>query len=103
MIASQLNVSDKAEAERLGALRSYQAERLAGDVYSRLLANPALLNLFGDQSAIDAFWRLTSDERRNAWSTPLNLDHAGPENIPGSLTCCAKREIALVVVPLPTP
>lgn len=70
---SVLNVEDQAEAERIGAVRVDQAERLAGGVYSRILVNPALWDHFGDEGPIRAFWAKSEQERRRIWGDPVKI------------------------------
>lgn len=67
------------EAERTGALRAYQTERLAGDVFSRLFTNPELLDRFRKQESIAEFWALTVEQRQGLWGTPINLDVVAKE------------------------
>jgi hypothetical protein len=61
------------EAERVGALRAYQAERLAGHVYAIALANAPLREQFRDEQTIASFWALDEKRRREQWSNRLDL------------------------------
>lgn len=53
--------------------RTDAAERLATNVFRRVLESPALLGLFTDEASIAAFWHLPDDQRRNQWGAPLNI------------------------------
>jgi hypothetical protein len=46
------------EAERVGGLRAYQAERLASHVYTIVSANASIRNHFRDEHSITAFWAM---------------------------------------------
>jgi len=54
------------------ALRYYQAERIAGYAYARVLGDAELLEHFETDDRIDAFWRLSEDERRVIWGAPMD-------------------------------
>jgi hypothetical protein len=58
---------------RCAELRAYQAERLAGDIYIRVLSDPTLLQDFQDDASTDAFWSLQDHECRRRWGTPIDL------------------------------
>ena len=72
-----LNVAPGNDAERIGALRAYQAERLASHVYAITLANSPLLEHFRDEETIAKFWSLDESVRCDQW--PLRLDLAATE------------------------
>ena len=68
-----LGVTAGSEADRLGALRAYQAERLASHVYAVTLANASLRDHFRDEQAIASFWALEDGQRREAWPSRLDM------------------------------
>ena len=70
------------EAERVGALRAYQAERLASHVYAMVSANSSLRNQFQDEPAISSFWALDEMERRARWPSRLDLNALEAEHEP---------------------
>lgn len=61
------------EAERVGALRAYQAERLASHVYAIVFANASIRNHFRDEHSIAAFWAMKETEREAQWPHRLDL------------------------------
>jgi hypothetical protein len=62
------------EKAHRAALRTYQAERLAGGCYVHLLSEINLLQLFHSDTSTDAFWALQDDERRKLWPEPIELE-----------------------------
>jgi hypothetical protein len=61
------------ERQRVGWLRSYQAELLAGKIYRRILADHAALAQFRTDEAIDTFWALTDQQQREQWRPSFDL------------------------------
>jgi len=61
------------EAERVGALRAYQAERLASHVYAIVSANASIRDQFRDEPSIGAFWATKETERHERWPQRLDL------------------------------
>jgi hypothetical protein len=68
-----IGVSDPKEAERIGALRAYQAERLASHVYAVALAHTLLREQFRDEDSIASFWALGERERHEWWPSRLDM------------------------------
>jgi hypothetical protein len=62
------------DLEKRGWYRSFQAELLAQVVYTRILSDSALLEQFGTEDTIDAFWRMDESARRKAWGKAVNLN-----------------------------
>jgi hypothetical protein len=50
------------------------AQRLATDIYRRLLLSPALLSEFKDETSTKAFWALDDKERQRRWGAPMSLE-----------------------------
>jgi hypothetical protein len=69
----------EAERERYASLRAYQAELLAGQVYTRLLSNQVFLKQFGTDENIESFWTLQDHERKVLWGDPVDLEALGTE------------------------
>jgi hypothetical protein len=66
-----------AEQESQWLLRTFQAEAIARDIYSRLLLDPAKLNaVCGQQAGQPDFWQMTDADRGAIWGQPLDLDAA---------------------------
>jgi hypothetical protein len=61
------------ERDQIGSLRAFQAERLAGSVYTRLLTTAALLPSFADDDSINEFWREEWAMQRDRWGAPIDL------------------------------
>jgi hypothetical protein len=72
--------SDEDAFLRPYSLRGYQAEQLALAAYHRLLSSPVLLKRFETEGSIDAFWKLSEDERRSLWGEPFDLDAVQSEH-----------------------
>lgn len=53
------------------ALRNYQAERIAGYAYARVLGDAELLEHFETDDGIDTFWSLCEEDRRAIWGAPM--------------------------------
>lgn len=53
--------------------RTRQIERLACEVYARLLRDATLRSHFRTDTAIAAFWNLPDDKRRKLWGKPLDI------------------------------
>jgi hypothetical protein len=62
------------ELDALGLAWADAAQRLATDVYRRLLRSPALLAEFKDEASTNAFWALDDKERLRRWGPPLKLE-----------------------------
>lgn len=50
------------------------AQRVATDVYRRILRDPALLSEFKNDTSTRAFWALDENERRKRWGEPYSLN-----------------------------
>lgn len=61
------------QLEALGLAWADAAQRLATDVYRRLLSSPTLLAEFKDDASAKAFWALDDKERLRRWGAPLKL------------------------------
>lgn len=61
------------QRDALGLAWADAAERLATDVFRRVLQSPAVLAHFTDETTIAAFWHLPDDQRRNQWGAPLAI------------------------------
>lgn len=62
---------------RLGLLRKeVVAEHIARTTLARIAGNDAILQHFANSTALEAFWALTPQERREIWGDPINLDDA---------------------------
>jgi hypothetical protein len=61
------------DRERFGWRRSYEAELLTGRIYCRLMSTPRLLEIFRDDTQIEAFWVLADNERRAQWGPSFDL------------------------------
>jgi hypothetical protein len=61
------------ERDALALAWTDAAQRLARDVYRRLLTSPKLLAEFKDENSTRAFWKLDDAERRKRWGTPYAI------------------------------
>ena len=62
---------------RLGLLRKeVVAEHIARTTLVRIAGNGAILRHFANSTALEAFWALTPQERREIWGEPNNPDDA---------------------------
>ena len=59
--------------EHQAQLRLWQVENLAFHVYRRILSRRHVLDHFHDNEAIEQFWALDEQTRRNEWGEPLDL------------------------------
>jgi hypothetical protein len=53
--------------------RTRQMEKLASDVYSRVLRDSALRGHFRTDATIASFWKLPDDQKRSLWGQPLDI------------------------------
>jgi hypothetical protein len=62
---------------RLGLLRKeVVAEHIARTTLARIAGNDAILRHFANSTALEPFWALTPQERREIWGDPVNPDDA---------------------------
>ena len=61
------------EHENLIALRTYQAELLAGHIYRRVLLDKKILDLFRDDDSISQLWKRPDHEQIANWGSPIDL------------------------------
>lgn len=61
------------ERDALALAWTDAAQRLATDVYRRLLTAPKLLAEFKDENSTRAFWKLDDAERRKRWGSPYGM------------------------------
>ena len=75
------------ERKKRAALRAYQAELVACNVYCHILTNGSLFNgVFADDTTLNAFWTPQSDPtRRTTWGSVFNLDAAISPDVISSL------------------
>ena len=62
------------EAEEIAELRTYQAEKLAGYVYGRMLSDTIFLENFKSDETINNFWKQRDDEIISQWGKTIKLD-----------------------------
>jgi hypothetical protein len=62
------------DVERRGCYRAFQAEILAGRVYSRLLSDDNIRGHFATDDTMDAFWSQDLSARMAAWGKSMNLN-----------------------------
>jgi hypothetical protein len=61
------------EAEIKAELRTYQAERLCGYVYNRILTDPPFLSNFLSDESISNFWNQKDHQIKDEWKQSINL------------------------------
>lgn len=71
-----LNDCDARARDNLVSVRTYQAELLAGHVYTRLLTDLTLLEEFRTDDQISALWRKLDHELKALWGQPIDLERA---------------------------
>ena len=59
--------------DRIGCLRVFQVETLAKRVYSLVLRNRSLLEIFTDDGRTHQFWNLPDDQKQKRWGPPLDM------------------------------
>jgi len=62
------------DRENIALHRTRQMEKLASFAYGRILDNRSLWPHFTDDSGQSAFWKLSDQQRKASWGTPLDLD-----------------------------
>jgi hypothetical protein len=62
------------EAEDTAELRTYQAEKLSGYIYSHIFSNQSLIENFVDDQSIVEFWKQREKDIVNQWATTLDLN-----------------------------
>lgn len=72
------NVPPEQRAHRAG-FRVYQAELITSFVYSRILSDDRLFQLFSDDSTIDQFWACQHHDRSAAWGEKMTLSTASEQ------------------------
>lgn len=72
-LKDQLAAYPPEEHRKIIALRTFQAEILAGSVYHRILSEDRLRQLFISEDSITELWERPDDERINIWGDPLDL------------------------------
>jgi hypothetical protein len=78
-LSNQLTSYSSHEHPKIIALRTFQAEVLAGHVYQRVLSEDALRQVFISEASVTDFWRRPDDERISIWGNPLNLKGVSEE------------------------
>ena len=76
---SVLNHIPAEDRERVGWLRAYQAELLAGWLYIRVFSDRALLETFRNDESIDEFWGLAEAQQRARFGSPLDVQRLAAE------------------------
>lgn len=61
------------EHENLIAVRTYQAELLAGHVYRRVFTDQTILDFFREDSLISELWEKPDDELMKLWDKTIDL------------------------------
>jgi len=71
-----LDSYDEKDRDKIGFLRTFQAELIAEYVYLKIIGTPALLSLFADDNTIESFWQKQDHERIDLWGETFDVEAA---------------------------